>query len=276
MKKGLLTALFIIFAGVLAACGSSSSEGDKDSKVITVGATPTPHAEILEETKPLLKEKGYELKIEKFTDYKLINKALVSKDLDANYFQHVPYLEQEIKENKDYDLVNVGAVHLEPFGIYSKKYKSLNDLPDGATIIMSNNAAEQGRMLAMLEKAGLIKLKSGIDKVDATVKDITENKKNLNIKNNVAPEMTAKAYENNEADAVFINVNYAIQNKLNPKEDSIELESPKDNPYANIIAVRKGDEDSDKVKALLEVLRSDDIKKFIDEKYKGSVISVSE
>ncbi|WP_307892435.1 methionine ABC transporter substrate-binding lipoprotein MetQ [Bacillus swezeyi] len=276
MKKGLLTALFIIFAGVLAACGSSSSEGDKDSKVITVGATPTPHAEILEEAIPLLKEKGYELKIEKFTDYKLINKALVSKDLDANYFQHVPYLEQEIKENKDYDLVNVGAVHLEPFGIYSKKYKSLNDLPDGATIIMSNNAAEQGRMLAMLEKAGLIKLKSGIDKVDATVKDITENKKNLNIKNNVAPEMTAKAYENNEADAVFINVNYAIQNKLNPKEDSIELESPKDNPYANIIAVRKGDEDSDKVKALLEVLRSDDIKKFIDEKYKGSVISVSE
>ena len=276
MKKGLLTALFIIFAGVLAACGSSSSEGDKDSKVITVGATPTPHAEILEEAKPLLKEKGYELKIKNFTDYKLINKALATKDLDANYFQHVPYLEQEMKENKDYDLVNVGAVHLEPFGIYSKKYKSLKDLPDGAKIIMSNNAAEQGRMLAMLENAGLIKLKSGIEKVDATVKDIAENKKNLKIKNDVAPEMTAKAYEANEADAVFINVNYAIQNKLNPKTDSIELESPKDNPYANIIAVRKGDEDSDKVKALMEVLRSDDIKKFIDKKYKGSVISVSE
>ncbi|ETB71475.1 methionine ABC transporter substrate-binding lipoprotein MetQ [Bacillus paralicheniformis] len=276
MKKGLLTALFIIFAGVLAACGSSSSEGDKDSKVITVGATPTPHAEILEEAKPLLKEKGYELKIKNFTDYKLINKALATKDLDANYFQHVPYLEQEMKENKDYDLVNVGAVHLEPFGIYSKKYKSLKDLPDGAKIIMSNNAAEQGRMLAMLENAGLIKLKSGIEKVDATVKDITENKKNLKIKNDVAPEMTAKAYEANEADAVFINVNYAIQNKLNPKTDSIELESPKDNPYANIIAVRKGDEDSDKVKALMDVLRSDDIKKFIDKKYEGSVISVSE
>ncbi|MCY8436316.1 methionine ABC transporter substrate-binding lipoprotein MetQ [Bacillus haynesii] len=276
MKKGLLTALFIIFAGVLAACGSSSSEGDKDSKVITVGATPTPHAEILEEAKSLLKEKGYELKIKNFTDYKLINKALATKDLDANYFQHVPYLEQEMKENKDYDLVNVGAVHLEPFGIYSKKYKSLKDLPDGAKIIMSNNAAEQGRMLAMLENAGLIKLKSGIEKVDATVKDITENKKNLKIKNDVAPEMTAKAYEANEADAVFINVNYAIQNKLNPKTDSIELESPKDNPYANIIAVRKGDEDSDKVKALMDVLHSDDIKKFIDKKYQGSVISVSE
>lgn len=276
MKKGLLTALFIIFAGVLAACGSSSSEGDKDSKVITVGATPTPHAEILEEAKPLLKEKGYELKIKNFTDYKLINKALATKDLDANYFQHVPYLEQEMKENKDYDLVNVGAVHLEPFGIYSKKYKSLKDLPDGAKIIMSNNAAEQGRMLTMLENAGLIKLKSGIEKVDATVKDITENKKNLKIKNDVAPEMTAKAYEANEADAVFINVNYAIQNKLNPKTDSMELESPKDNPYANIIAVRKGDEDSDKVKALMDVLRSDDIKKFIDKKYEGSVISVSE
>ncbi|MDA7027498.1 methionine ABC transporter substrate-binding lipoprotein MetQ [Bacillus sp. CLL-7-23] len=274
MKKSLCIALFIIFAGILSACGSSSEK--ENNKVITVGATPTPHAEILEEVKPLLKEKGYDLEIKKFTDYKLINKALVSKDLDANYFQHVPYLEQEIKENKDYELVNVGAVHLEPFGIYSKKYKSLKELPNGASIIMSNNAAEQGRMLAILEKAGLIKLKSGIKKVDATTKDITENKKNLKIRNDVAPEMTAKAYETNEADAVFINVNFAIQNKLNPKTDSIELESPEDNPYANIIAVRKGDEDSAKIKALLEVLRSDKIKQFIDKKYQGSVISVSE
>ncbi|MGG1238314.1 methionine ABC transporter substrate-binding lipoprotein MetQ [Bacillus sonorensis] len=276
MKKGLLTALFIIFAGILAACGSSSSQGDQDSKVITVGATPTPHAEILEQAKPLLKEKGYDLQIKKFTDYKLINKALASKDLDANYFQHVPYLEQEMKENKDYKLANVDAVHLEPFGIYSKKYKSLKELPEGAKIIMSNNAAEQGRMLTMLENAGLIKLKSGIEKVNATVKDITENKKNLKIENNITPEMTAKAYEANEADAVFINVNYAIQNKLNPKTDSIELESPKDNPYANIIAVRKGDEDSAKIKALMEVLHSDKIKEFIDKKYEGSVLPVTE
>lgn len=260
----------------MAACGSSSSQGDQDSKVITVGATPTPHAEILEQAKPLLKEKGYDLQIKKFTDYKLINKALASKDLDANYFQHVPYLEQEMKENKDYKLANVGAVHLEPFGIYSKKYKSLKELPEGAKIIMSNNAAEQGRMLTMLENAGLIKLKSGIEKVNATVKDITENKKNLKIENNITPEMTAKAYEANEADAVFINVNYAIQNKLNPKTDSIELESPKDNPYANIIAVRKGDEDSAKIKALMEVLHSDKIKEFIDKKYEGSVLPVTE
>ena len=188
------------------------------------------------------------------------------------------------KEYSRFLLLKQRKVITQEFPIKSKrtsyslnvKYKSLKDLPDGAKIIMSNNAAEQGRMLAMLENAGLIKLKSGIEKVDATVKDITENKKNLKIKNDVAPEMTAKAYEANEADAVFINVNYAIQNKLNPKTDSIELESPKDNPYANIIAVRKGDEDSDKVKALMEVLRSDDIKKFIDKKYKGSVISVSE
>ncbi|MCY7787199.1 methionine ABC transporter substrate-binding lipoprotein MetQ, partial [Bacillus inaquosorum] len=191
------------------------------------------------------------------------------------YFQHIPYLEQEMKENTDYKLVNAGAVHLEPFGIYSKKYKSLKDLPDGATIILTNNVAEQGRMLAMLENAGLITLDSKVEAVDATLKDIKKNPKNLEFKK-VAPELTAKAYDNKEGDAVFINVNYAIQNKLNPKKDAIEVESTKNNPYANIVAVRKGEEDSAKIKALMEVLHSKEIKDFIDKKYDGAVLPVSE
>ncbi|MGG3660974.1 methionine ABC transporter substrate-binding lipoprotein MetQ [Bacillus gobiensis] len=273
MKKLILSALIFVFAGILTACGSNNA-GDSNSKEIVVAATKTPHAELLEETEPLLKEKGYTLKVETFSDYKMYNKVLAEKEVDANFFQHIPYLEQEKKDN-DYDLVNAGAIHLEPFGIYSKKVKSLNELPDGAKVILTNNVAEQGRMLALLQKAGLIKLDSKVEAVNATEKDIVENKKNLKFEK-IAPELTAKAYENNEADAVFINVNYAIQNKLNPKKDAIELESPENNPYANIIAVRKGDESSEKIKALLEALHSDEIKSFIDEKYNGSVLPVSE
>lgn len=273
MKKLILSALILVFAGILSACGANNAS-ESNNKEIVIAATKTPHAEILEEAEPLLKEKGYTLKVDTFSDYKMYNKALAEKEVDANFFQHIPYLELENKEN-DYGLVNAGAVHLEPFGIYSKKHKSLDELPDGATVILTNNVAEHGRMLALLQNAGLIKLDSNVETVDATEKDIIENKKNLKFKK-IAPELTAKAYENNEADAVFINVNYAIQNKLNPKKDAIELESPENNPYANIIAVRKGDESSDKIKALLEALSSDKIKSFIEKKYDGSVLPVSE
>ncbi|CAI6310994.1 methionine ABC transporter substrate-binding lipoprotein MetQ [Bacillus subtilis] len=274
MKKLFLGALLLVFAGVMAACGSNNG-AESGKKEIVVAATKTPHAEILKEAEPLLKEKGYTLKVKVLSDYKMYNKALADKEVDANYFQHIPYLEQEMKENTDYKLVNAGAVHLEPFGIYSKTYKSLKDLPDGATIILTNNVAEQGRMLAMLENAGLITLDPKVETVDATLKDIKKNPKNLEFKK-VAPELTAKAYENKEGDAVFINVNYAIQNKLNPKKDAIEVESTKNNPYANIIAVRKGEEDSAKIKALMEVLHSKKIKDFIEKKYDGAVLPVSE
>lgn len=273
MKKLILSALFLAFAGILAACGSSNNASD--NKTITVAASKTPHAEILEEAKPLLKEKGYDLKVKVLSDYKMYNKALAEKEVDANFFQHIPYLNEENKSNKDYNLVSAGAVHLEPFGIYSKKYKSVKDIPNGGTIIMTNNVAEQGRMLALLQNAGVIKLDPKVDTINATVKNIKENPKNLKFKK-IAPELTAKAYENSEGDAVFINVNYAIQNKLNPKKDSIELEQTKNNPYANIVAVRKGDKKSEKIKVLMEVLHSDKIKEFIDKKYDGAVLPVSE
>ena len=177
----------------------------------------------------------------------LPNKALADKEIDANYFQHIPYLDKEIQE-KGYKIVNAGKIHLEPMGIYSKKYKSLKDLPDGGTVIMSNNVAERGRMLALLQKGGVIKLKDGVDVVKATVKDVVENPKNLKFKTDVEPGLSPKLYENNEGDALFINSNYAIDAKLNPTKDAIVIEGS-DSPYANIIAVRKGDEKKKKLKS---------------------------
>lgn len=211
------------------------------------------------------------MEIEEFTDYVLPNKALAEKDIDANYFQHIPYLEAQ-KQEHGYDFVNAGGIHIEPIGVYSKKYKSLEELPNGATIIMSNSVADHGRMLSMLEEKGLIKLKDGVDKTKATVDDIAENKKNLKFKTDIEAPMLTKAYENNEGDAVLINGNFALDAGLDPSKDAIALESPKDNPYVNVIAVRSEDKDSEKIKALVEVLQSDEIKEFIQTNYQGSVI----
>ncbi|MEK5272257.1 MetQ/NlpA family ABC transporter substrate-binding protein [Aeribacillus sp. FSL K6-8394] len=278
MKKWLLATVLgatMIFAS---ACGGGSNQGgssggsdNEKNEVIKVGASPVPHAEILEEAKPLLEKKGYKLEIEEFTDYVLPNKALAEKDIDANYFQHIPYLEAQ-KQEHGYDFVNAGGIHIEPIGVYSKKYKSLEELPNGATIIMSNSVADHGRMLSMLEEKGLIKLKDGVDKTKATVDDIAENKKNLKFKTDIEAPMLTKAYENNEGDAVLINGNFALDAGLDPSKDAIALESPKDNPYVNVIAVRSEDKDSEKIKALVEVLQSDEMKEFIQTNYQGSVI----
>lgn len=219
---------------------------------LTVGASNTPHAVILEKAKPILAKEGIDLQIETYTDYVLPNQDLASEDLDANYFQHIPYLELQIKDN-GYDFVNAGGVHIEPIGIYSKKYKSLDELPKGATILLSSSVADHGRMLSLLEAKGLIKLKDGIDKTAAEIKDIAENPKNFKFDANTAPEMLVQMYENNEGDAVLINSNFAIDNGLNPVNDSIALED-KESPYVNIIAVRAGDETKKEIKKLLEVL----------------------
>ncbi|MFJ7921500.1 MetQ/NlpA family ABC transporter substrate-binding protein [Lysinibacillus fusiformis] len=282
MKK-VLTGLFLsILVLALAACGTDKKEdansaaGDKtDSKenvTLTVGASNTPHAVILDKAKPILAEKGIDLKVETYTDYVLPNQDLESKELDANYFQHIPYLELQIKDN-GYDFVNAGGVHIEPIGIYSKKYKSLEELPEGATILLSNSVSDHGRMLSLLEAKGLIKLKDGIDKTAAEIKDIDENPKNFKFDANTAPEMLVQMYENDEGDAVLINSNFAIDNGLNPIEDAISLED-KESPYVNIIAVRAGDESRPEIKALLEVLTSKEIQDFILEEWKGAVVPV--
>lgn len=277
MKK--LLSLFILSALLLtlAACGttekSAASEGEKkETTTLVVGATSVPHAEILEQAKPILKKKGIELVIKEFTKYAVINKALHVGDLDANYFQHIPYLETDLKEHEDYHIVSVGKIHIEPMGIYSKKYESIEQLPEGATIIMSNSVAEHGRILKLLESVGLIELKDGVG-YNATLDDIVKNPKNIQIRHDVAPELLPRVYKNGEGDAVVINTNYALEAGLSPVKDAIAMED-ENSPYANIIAVNAEDQDNPAIQTLVDVLHSEKIQNFILEEYNGAVIPV--
>lgn len=280
MKK-LLTLLFsTILVFTLAACGGNNdktageSDGDsgKDTKTLVIGATNEPHAVILEKAKPILAKQGIDLKIKTFSKYELINPALKDKDLDANFFQHIPYLEAQNKEF-NYDFVNAGGIHIEPIGIYSKKYKSLDEVKDGATVIMSSNVPDHGRILTLFEAKGLITLKDGTDKTGATLDDIASNPKNLKFEYDYAPDMLPTIYNNGEGDLVVINSNYALDAGLNPVKDSIAIEDSK-SPYVNVIAVRKGDENREEIKALVDVLHSDEIQQFILDEWGGSVVPV--
>ena len=279
MKRILLGTLLVLGAIALVACGGNSGSketnektGDVEEGKLVVGASNTPHTIILEKAKPLLKEKGIELVIEPYTDFIFPNKDLESGELDANYFQHGPYLENQIADH-GYDFVNAGGIHIEPIGVYSKKYKSLEELPDGAVILMSNSITDHGRILAMLESTGLIKLAEGVDKSAAEVKDIVENPKNIEFDANYEPALMPQLYNNDEGDALLINSNFAIDAGLNPLEDSIAIENT-DSPYANILTVRKGDEDRKEIKELIEVLKSKEIQEFILKEWNGSVVPV--
>ncbi|EOH63877.1 MetQ/NlpA family ABC transporter substrate-binding protein [Enterococcus mundtii] len=278
MKKKIFgfAATLLLTVG-LAACGNGGSSNDSsnasdDDTTLKIGASPTPHAEILEHVKPLLKDEGIDLEIVKFDDYVLPNQALSEGDIDANYFQHIPYLNKEIDE-KGYDFVNAGAVHIEPMGLYSKKIKDVSELEDGATIITSNSESDWGRIITILKDAGLVTVKDGVDLETATFDDIDENPKNLKFNHTIDPALLASTYQNDEGDLVAINANFAYGAGLNPLEDAVLLE--KDNsPYVNIIATRKGDEDSDKIKKLIEVLHQEDVRQWIEEQWEGSVKSV--
>lgn len=270
MKKTLSIALAAVLAVGLVGCGAkkdaaaSGTSGSQDKKVIVVGATPVPHEEVLEQVKPILAKEGYTLQIKEFTDYVQPNIALNDGELDANFFQHIPYLKKSIEEKKlnlDYTV----KVHIEPMAVYSKKVKSLNDLKDGATIAVPNDPTNEARALRVLENAKLIKLKSG-DLVSAL--DITDNPKKLKIKELEAPQLPRVL---GDVDAAVINTNYALEAKLNPTKDALAIES-KDSPYANVLAVRKQDKDKPYIKALSEALNSPEIKKFIEEKYNGNIV----
>src|SRR5690625_1572873 len=291
--------LFVLLFGallILAACGSDEPTDAKNGETeaetaddaeetteatengemdtLVVGASNVPHAEILEEAAPLLEEQGIELVIETFQDYVLPNTALEEEDLDANYFQHIPYLNLQIEEH-GYDFVSAGGIHIEPIGVYSKRHDSLDELPEEGTILMGNSVANHGRVLSMLEREGLITLDESVDKTEATVEDIVENPKNLQFNYDFEESYLPQVYENDEGDAVLINSNYALDVGLNPMEDSIGIEDS-DSPYSNVIAVRSGDEDLEKVKTLVEVLRTEEIQEFILDKWDGSVVPVSE
>lgn len=283
MKKLLTGILLAVLVLALAACGTKEVKDDKTSgssedisevevTTLTVGASNTPHSIILEKAAPLLKEKGIELVIEPYQDYVLPNKDLESGDLDANYFQHIPYLDMQILDN-GYDFVNAGGIHIEPIGVYSKKYKSLEELPEGATILISNSVSDHGRVLALLEAKGLIKLAEGIDKSAAELKDIVDNPKNLQFDANYEPALMPQLYNHDEGDALLINSNFAIDGGLNPLEDSISIEDS-ESPYVNIIAVRAGDENTPAIKTLIEVLQSQEIQDFIIEEWGGAIVPV--
>lgn len=269
MKK--LIAAALTGALVLGTVGTSVVFAADDDKTITVAASETPHSEILEAAKPILEEEGYDLEVTVFDDYVQPNEVVDSGDFDANYFQHVPYMEQFNKE-KGTDLVDAGDIHYEPFGIYPGTKKSLDEIADGDEIAVPNDTTNEARALLLLQDNGLIKLKDGAG-LTATVNDIAENPHNIKI---VELEAAQVARVTGETAFVVLNGNYALQAGYSVKKDALAYEasdSEAAKTYVNIIAVKKGNEDSDAIKALVKVLKSDDIKNFIDEKYDGAVIA---
>ena len=270
MKKTVWALAGLLALGALVAgCSGEKKEAAQSSDkkvVLKVGATPVPHAEILNEIKPLLAKDGIDLQIIEFTDYVKPNLSLNDKEIDANFFQHEPYLKKFAADRK-LDLVNLVAVHIEPMGVYSKKLKDIKSVPDGAKVAIPNDPTNGGRALNILAKAGLIKLKDGVG-ISATVGDIVENPKNLKITEAEAAMLPRTL---DDVDLAVINSNFAMEAKLNPTKDALFIE-PKDSPYANIVAVRKGDENRKEIQALKKALTSPEVKKLIEEKYKGAVI----
>ncbi len=272
MRGKFFAALTLAATLLLTGCGggqSTDKPADKPAAetTIKIGATPAPHAEILEQIKPDLKEQGVNLEIIEFNDYVQPNIALNDKELDANFFQHEPYLKDFIKEHKDMKLKNAGGVHVEPMGIYSHKIKDLKELVDGSGVSIPNDPTNGGRALLLLQKAGLLKLKDGTG-ADATVQDIVDNPKNLVIQEVEAAQLPRTL---DDVDISIINTNFALNAQLNPMKDALFIED-KDSPYVNIVAVRDGDENRDDIKKLMTALKSDKVKKFILDKYQGAIV----
>lgn len=270
MKKLLISILSLLLVLGLTGCGGNN---ESDETTLTVAATSKPHGDILEEAKDILKDKyDLNLEIKILDDYYIFNRSLDNGDVDANFFQHLPFFEKDVEDN-GYDLVNVAGIHIEPFGFYSKQIKDIKELKKNDVIVISNSVADHGRILAILDEAGVIELDSSVKVQDATIEDIKSNPLNLEFKE-VKPEILTNAYKNNEGALIAINGNYAIDANLNPIKDAVLLESAdENNPYVNIVVCQKGHENDKKIKALVEVLKSEEIKKFITDTYSdGSVI----
>ncbi len=298
MKKFLSLVLTAVLAsGLLTACGSKESTAQPEAEtsdnaqtedaaaadaadasqeeqnagelqVITVAATAVPHAEILEAAKPILAQKGYDLQVTVFDDYVQPNNVVEEGDFDANYFQHIPYLDS-FNEERGTHLVNAGGIHYEPFGIYAGTESDLTNVPEGADIAVPNDTTNEARALLLLQDNGLLKLKEGAG-INATANDIEE--KHCNI-----VEMEAAQVPKVLPEVAFavINGNYALDAGLNAQTDALATETSDSlaaQTYVNVIAVKEGNENSDAVKALVEVLKSDEIKKFIEDTYQGAVV----
>jgi len=253
----------------LAACGSSDDDKASSPDTLKVGVSPVPHAEILKYVADNLAAKeGLKLEIVEFNDYVQPNVALNDKQLDANYFQHIPYLEEEVA-SKGYKFTALKPVHIEPLGVYSKTVKNIADVPAGGVVGIPNDPSNSGRALNLLAANGLLTLKDGVG-VKATEKDITANPKNLEFKALEAAQLPRSL----EDTAIsVINGNYAIETGLKPATDSLALEKGEDNPYANLLVVRTGEETDARVVKLEKLLHSAEVKKFIDDKYQGSVLA---
>lgn len=267
-KRILAAGAAAVLAVGLTACGGK--ENKADDKTITVAASPTPHAEILEAAKDLLKEKGYTLEIKEFDDYPQQNVVVDEGEFDANYFQHQPYLDN-FNEEKGSDLVSAAKIHYEPLGIYPGASEDLENIKDGAKIAVPNDATNEARALLLLEENGIITLKADVG-LNATKKDVEENPHNIEIVELDAAQI-ARVVE--ELDFVILNGNYALDAGFNVQTDAIakeEADSEAAQTYANIIAVKKENKDSEKIKALVEVLQSEEIGKFITDTYEGAVV----
>ena len=298
MKKKILAGILVsaLSLGVLTGCGSSAdssttaatedkqttqetSESGDDVNVeskgtITVAASATPHAEILVAAKPILAKEGWDLEVTEYDDYVLPNEVVEGGEIDANYFQHVPYLDS-FNEEKGTHLVQVGKIHYEPFGIYPGTKKSLDDIADGDTIAVPNDTTNEARALLLLQDNGIITLKDGAG-LEATVNDIAENPHNIKIEE-LAAEQVARVAD--EVAYVVLNGNYALQAGFSVAKDSLAYEksdSEAAKTYVNVIVVKEGNEDNEGVKALVEVLKSDEIKDFINQTYDGAVIPFEE
>ena len=268
-KLSVLAAAALMAVAFLAAgCGSDSQTTASSDKnvTVTVGATPVPHAEILNEIKPLLAKEGVDLKVVEFTDYVKPNLALNDKELDANFFQHTPYLDKFNSEHGT-KLKAIAKIHVEPMGIYSRKIKDLKDLADGAKVAIPNDPTNGGRALLILQSAGLITLKDG-GNITSTVQDVVKNDKNLQFVELDAAQIPRSL---DDTDLACVNTNYAIPAGLNPQKDSLLVES-KDSPYANVLVVRQGDENNETYKKVLAIYQSEPIKKFIEDHFQGTIL----
>ena len=272
MKKKILSVVLslTLTAALLAGCGSTKTNGKTDLTPVKVAASTTPHAEILAQAKEAMAAKGYDLQVTEFADYVQPNMVVESGEFDANYFQHINYLDSFNVEQKTH-LVNAGSIHYEPFGIYPGTESDLSKISEGATIAVPNDTTNEARALLLLEENGLIKLKDGAG-INATKLDIVENPKKIEILELEAAQISRMV---DEVAFVVLNGNYALQAGLNVKDNAVACETSSSEAiqqYVNIIAVKEGNENNAAIKALVEVLKSDAIVKFINETYDGSVI----